>query len=114
MLTDTSRVSVVEQSYGRLKEHVLGLKQKVTIVLLGDFNARVGRSTVVNPGVHAQRGLWYLVCASLCVCLWFFRATCNEADREQYQWLQCYKRFKNDRAIFLKWPRSCLRNWQCR
>ena len=54
MLTDTSRVSVVEQSYGRLKEHVLGLKQKVTIVLLGDFNARVGRSTVVNPGVHAQ------------------------------------------------------------
>ena len=34
-----------------LKEDVLGFKQKGTVVLLGDFNARVGRSTDVDDVV---------------------------------------------------------------
>ena len=41
-------VSVIEESYASLKEDVLGFKQKGRVVLLGDFNARVGRSTNVD------------------------------------------------------------------
>ena len=38
----------MEESYASLKEDVLGFKQKGRVVLLGDFNARVGRSTDVD------------------------------------------------------------------
>ena len=38
----------IEESYASLKEDVLGFKQKGRVVLLGDFNARVGRSTDVD------------------------------------------------------------------
>ena len=41
-------VSVIEESYASLKEDVLGFKQKGKIVLLGDFNARVGRYTNID------------------------------------------------------------------
>ena len=47
-LRDSSSVSVIEESYASLKEDVLGFKQKGRVVLLGDFNARVGRSTDVD------------------------------------------------------------------
>ena len=43
-----SSVSAIEESYASLKEDVLGFKQKGRVVLLGDFNARVGRSTDVD------------------------------------------------------------------
>ena len=48
MSTDSSSVSVIEESYASLMEDVLGFKQKGRVVLLGDFNARVGRSTDVD------------------------------------------------------------------
>ena len=48
MLTDSSSVSVIEERYASLKQYVLGFKQKGRVVLLGDFNARVGRSTDVD------------------------------------------------------------------
>ena len=44
----SSSVSVIEESYASLKEDVLGFKQKGRVALLGDFNARVGRSTDVD------------------------------------------------------------------
>ena len=42
MPMDSSSVSVIEESYASLKENVLGSRQKGRVVLLGDFNARVG------------------------------------------------------------------------
>ena len=48
MPTDSSSVSVIRESYASLKEDVLGFKQKGRVVLLGDFNARVGRSMDVE------------------------------------------------------------------
>ena len=51
MPTDSSSVSVMEESYASLKEDVLGFKPKGRVILLGDFNARVGRSTDVDDVV---------------------------------------------------------------
>ena len=48
MPTDSASRSVIEESYATLKEDVLGFKQKGRVVFLGDFNARVGRSTDVD------------------------------------------------------------------
>ena len=47
MPTDSSRVMVIEESYASLKKDILGLKQNGRVVPLGDFNAKVGRSTDV-------------------------------------------------------------------
>ena len=50
MPTDsTTSVAVVESCYGELKEdvHVLSFREKGRVVLLVDFNARVGRSVEV-------------------------------------------------------------------
>ena len=44
MLTDSNSVSSI---YEQLKEDVLSFKQKGRVVLLGDFNARVGKSVDV-------------------------------------------------------------------
>lgn len=44
MPTTSASVSVMESSYGKLKEDVLSFKQKGRVVLLGDFNARVGKA----------------------------------------------------------------------
>ena len=38
----------IEDGYERLKEDVLEYQQKGRVVLLGDFNARVGKSTNVD------------------------------------------------------------------
>ena len=48
MPTDSTSVAVVESCYGRLKEDVLSFREKGQVVLLGDFNARVGRSVEVD------------------------------------------------------------------
>ena len=48
MHTEVSSVSVIGESYASLKEDVLVLKQKGRVVLLEDFNARVGKSTDVD------------------------------------------------------------------
>ena len=48
MPTDSSGVSKIEESYQKLKEDVLGFKQKGRLVILGDFNARVWRSSDVD------------------------------------------------------------------
>ena len=48
MPTDSINVAVVESCYGRLKEDVLSFREKGQVVLLGDFNARVGRSVEVD------------------------------------------------------------------
>ena len=44
MPTDNACASVMEDSYIKFKEDVLGFMQKGRVLLLGDFNARVGRS----------------------------------------------------------------------
>ena len=46
--TDSRSVAVGERCYGRLKEDVLSFRGKGWVVLLGDFNARVGRSVEVD------------------------------------------------------------------
>ena len=48
MPTDSTSVAVVESCYGRLKEDVLSFREKGRVVLLSDFNARVGRSVEVD------------------------------------------------------------------
>ena len=48
MPTDSTSVAVVESCYGRLKEDVLSFRENGRVVLLGDFNARVGRSVEVD------------------------------------------------------------------
>ena len=48
MPTDSTSVAVVDSCYDRLKEDVLGFREKGTVVLLRDFNARVGRSVDVD------------------------------------------------------------------
>ena len=48
MPTDGSGIATVDDSYNLLKEDVLTFKQKGKVVLLGDFNARVGKSSEVD------------------------------------------------------------------
>ena len=48
MPTEGSAAAVIEDSYERLKDDVLEYQQKGKVVLLGDFNARVGKSTDVD------------------------------------------------------------------
>ena len=48
MPTDGSGIATIDDSYNLLKEDVLTFKQKGKVVLLGDFNARVGRSSEVD------------------------------------------------------------------
>ena len=45
---DSSSVAIMDSCYDRLKEDVLGFREKGSVVLLGDFNARVGRSADVD------------------------------------------------------------------
>ena len=47
MPTDSTSVAVMESCYGRLKD-VLSFREKSRVVLLGDFNANVGRSVEVD------------------------------------------------------------------
>ena len=42
MPTDSTSVAVVESCYGRLKEDVLTFREKGQVMLLCDFDARVG------------------------------------------------------------------------
>ena len=46
--TDSSSVAVVDNYYDRDKKDVLGFREEGSVVLLGDFNARVGRSADVD------------------------------------------------------------------
>ena len=48
MPTDSSSISVVDSCYERLKEDVLSFMEKTEVVLLGDFNARIGRSVQID------------------------------------------------------------------
>ena len=48
MPTDSTSVAAVDAGYVRLKEDVLSFRQKGKVVLLGDFNARVGRCVEVD------------------------------------------------------------------
>ena len=48
MPTDSTSVRVSDSSYEKLKEDVLSFKKKGRVVLLGDFNARVGKSVDVD------------------------------------------------------------------
>ena len=43
MPTDSTSVAVLDTCYERLKEDILGFREKGKVVLLGDFNARVGK-----------------------------------------------------------------------
>ena len=42
MPTDITSVAVVDSCYNRLREDVLGFREKGTVVLLRDFSARIG------------------------------------------------------------------------
>ena len=46
--TDGLGIATIEDSYSLLKEDVLTFKQKGKVVLLGDFNAEVGKSSEVD------------------------------------------------------------------
>ena len=48
MPTDSTNISVVDSCYERLKQDVLSFREKRKVVLLGDFNARVGRSVQID------------------------------------------------------------------
>ena len=48
MPTNSTGAAGIDESYSKLKEDVLSFKQKGTVVLLGDFNARVGKSVEVD------------------------------------------------------------------
>ena len=48
MPTDSTSVSVMNSCYERLKEDVLSFREKGKVVLLGDFNTRVGRSAQID------------------------------------------------------------------
>ena len=48
MPTDSTSISVVASCYERLKEDVLSFREKGKVVLLGDFNAKVGRSVQID------------------------------------------------------------------
>ena len=43
MPTDSTSVSVLNSCYERLKEDIRSFSEKGKVVVLGDFNARVGR-----------------------------------------------------------------------
>ena len=43
MPTDSTSVAVLDTCYERLKEDVLSFREKGKVVLLGDFNAKVGK-----------------------------------------------------------------------
>ena len=51
MPTDSTSISVIDSCYDRLKEDVLSFKEKGKVALLGDFNARVGRSAQIDDEV---------------------------------------------------------------
>ena len=51
MPTDSTSVSVMESCFERLKEDVLSFREKGKVVLLGDFNASVGRSAQIDDVV---------------------------------------------------------------
>ena len=51
MTTDSTSISVMHSCYERLKEDVPSFRKKRKVVLLGDFNARVGRSTQLDDVV---------------------------------------------------------------
>ena len=48
MPTDSTSVAAVDAGYVKLKEDVLSFRQKGKVALLGDFNARVGRSVELD------------------------------------------------------------------
>ena len=51
MPTDSSSSTVIDASYSKLKEDVINFKEKGTVVLLGDFNARVGKAEEIDDVV---------------------------------------------------------------
>ena len=57
MPTDSENVFVIESSYSALKEDVLRMKERGQVVLLGDFNARVGKSSELDDviGMFGER-----------------------------------------------------------
>ena len=56
MPTDNTSVAAVDASYVRLKEDVRTFRRKGKVVLLGDFNARVGRSVDVDDVIGMLGG----------------------------------------------------------
>ena len=48
MPTESSSVSVLNSCYELLKEDMLNFKEKGRVVLMGDFNARVGKSVELD------------------------------------------------------------------
>ena len=100
-----------------LSEVIDGFKEKWGIIQCAGaidgshipVSAPAGNHIDNNPHVHAQRGLQYLVCVSVCLSLSVYdysRTTGYEVAYERYQQLQCYKGKKINVAIFLKRLRS--------
>ena len=55
MPSDSSGASVIDTSYTKLKKDVIYFKEKETVVLLGDFNARVGKAEDLDDVVGMFR-----------------------------------------------------------
>ena len=54
MPTTTASVSTMDACYENLKEDVFIFKGKSRVVLLGDFNARVGTASEINGYWHVR------------------------------------------------------------
>ena len=59
MPMDSTSIAVVEGCYGRLNEDVLSFREKGQVVLLGDFNACVGRSVEVDDVIGMCESMQY-------------------------------------------------------
>ena len=55
MPTDCTNSASIEDSYEKLKEDVLSFKEKERVVLLGDLNARVGKSVEMDDVIGMFR-----------------------------------------------------------
>ena len=92
-----------------------GMTEVISLLLKAGVNVHLQDMVyIVNPRrVHAQRGLRYLVCVSVCACVsvsTYSRPTGTKPAREGYQRLQRNKHSKNNVAISLIRRRSGLRN----
>ena len=54
MPTDCTNSASIEGCYKKLKDDVLSFKEKGRVVLLGHFNARVGKSVEMDDGMFGE------------------------------------------------------------
>ena len=90
----------------RIGEKVTTVMFADDLVLLADSSAGLKQS-LLTLGAHAQRGLQYLVCVSVCLSVTTFSATTrNKPAKKRHQRVQRYTGLILKLAIFVKALRS--------